>query len=150
MLSPNTTLSLDIQGFQTTNGRQGGGGGGGAAGAEAGFCTHRLVAVGLVVEHGGPLGAVAPGLHGPQPHLVLWEALQQINTTDTKALHQLALWTYVFSSSDCSLETVNTYCDQRCYTMDGYGQFHWKVDFEHFPISVVEWLWLWNGYIYIH
>lgn len=41
--------------------------------------TYRLVAVGLVVEHGGSLGSIAPGLHGPQPHLVLWETLQQIN-----------------------------------------------------------------------
>lgn len=48
--------------------------------------TYRLVVVCLVVQHGRPLGAVAPGLHGPQPHLVLWETLQTIN----KIQHQQA------------------------------------------------------------
>ena len=42
--------------------------------------TYRLVAISLIVEHGGPLGSIATGLHGPQPHLVLWETLQQMNT----------------------------------------------------------------------
>lgn len=41
--------------------------------------AYRLVAVGLIVEHGRSLGSVAPGLHGPQPHLVLWETLQRIS-----------------------------------------------------------------------
>lgn len=41
--------------------------------------AYRLVAVGLVVEHGRSLGSVAPGLHGPKPHLVLWETLQRIS-----------------------------------------------------------------------
>lgn len=41
-----------------------------------GIPTHRLVAICLVVQHSGPLGTVAAGLHGPQPHLVLWEPLQ--------------------------------------------------------------------------
>lgn len=41
--------------------------------------TYRLVAVSLIVEHGGSLGSIAPGLHGPQPHLVLWKTLQQIS-----------------------------------------------------------------------
>lgn len=41
--------------------------------------TYRLVAVSLIVEHSGSLGSIAPGLHGPQPHLVLWETLQQMN-----------------------------------------------------------------------
>lgn len=40
--------------------------------------TYRLVAVSLIVEHGRSLGSIAPGLHGPQPHLVLWETLQHI------------------------------------------------------------------------
>lgn len=38
--------------------------------------AHRLAAVGLVVQHGRPLGAVAPRLHGPQPNLILREALE--------------------------------------------------------------------------
>lgn len=38
--------------------------------------AHRLAAVGLVVQHGWPLGAVAPRLHRPQPNLILWESLE--------------------------------------------------------------------------
>lgn len=38
--------------------------------------AHRLAAVGLVVQHGWPLGAVAPRLHGPQPNLILRESLE--------------------------------------------------------------------------
>lgn len=42
--------------------------------------TYRLVAIGLVVKHGRSLGSVATGLHGPEPHLVLWKTLRHINT----------------------------------------------------------------------
>lgn len=38
--------------------------------------AHRLAAIGLVVQHGWPLGAVAPRLHGPQPNLILREPLE--------------------------------------------------------------------------
>lgn len=55
--------------------------------------THRLVAVSLVVEHGGSLGSVAPGLHGPQPHLVLWETLQHINKVGLLDFALLKSWT---------------------------------------------------------
>lgn len=60
--------------------------------------TYRLVAVCLVVQHGRPLGAVAPGLHGPQPHLVLWETLHTINKTFNTT--SLSRWSIEAGDSD--------------------------------------------------
>lgn len=37
--------------------------------------TYGLVAVSFIIEHGGSFGSIAAGLHGPQPHLVLWKTL---------------------------------------------------------------------------